>query len=259
MSTGTLLFAKENNIGVLTLNNPDALNALPLEGWEELRETCFEIKKDPDVRVVVITGTGDRAFCTGTDLKKTAKPADESFVSTYFDFEIYLAGLKMWKPTIAAINGYCIGGGLEMAMACDLRVASSKASFGLTEVKVASLPGLGGMQRLIRAVPKAVAMKMILSGERVNAQEAYRIGLISDVFEPEALMEGAMKIAAQIAANAPLSVKAAKQACVVGADLPLDQATMFDVLLWGILRDTEDRLEGRKAFAEKRPPQYKGK
>ena len=259
MSTGTLVFTKEGYIGVLTLNNPDALNALPPEGWEELRDICFEIKKDPDVRVLVITGTGDRAFCTGTDLKKTAKMADESFVATYFDWETYLSGLKMWKPTIAAINGFCIGGGLEMALACDLRVASSKASFALSEVKVASLPGLGGMQRLIRTVPKAMAMKMILGAERINAQEAYRIGLISDIFEPEALMEGAMKIAAQIAANAPLSVKAAKQACVVGADLPLDQAIMYDYMLWGILRDTEDRLEGRKAFAEKRPPQYKGR
>jgi E-phenylitaconyl-CoA hydratase/naphthyl-2-hydroxymethylsuccinyl-CoA hydratase len=167
--------------------------------------------------------------------------------------------MEMWKPIVCAINGYAIGGGLEMALACDIRFASDNASFGLSEVKVGSLPGLGGTQRLIRAIPKAVAMRMMLTGDRINAQEAQRIGLISDVVPAEKLMDTAKAIAEKIAANAPLSVKAAKQAVVIGSDLPLKQASALEYLLWGILRDSEDRIEGRKAFAEKRPPEYKGR
>jgi len=254
-----VLFEKDGRVGYVTLNNPEALNALPLEGWEELGEVFKKIKKDKDVWVTVVTGTGDRAFCTGTDLKKTAKMAEESFAATYFDSEGYLAPLKMWKPIIAAINGYAIGGGLELALACDIRIASAKASFGLTEVRVGSLAGLGGIQRLMRNIPRAVAMKMLLTGERIDAQEALRVGLISDVVEQDQLMAKAKEIANKIVENAPLSVRAAKQAAIVGADLPEEHAIMYDNLLWGILRDTEDRLEGRKAFAEKRKPQYKGR
>lgn len=254
-----LIFEKEGHVAYITMNNPDALNALPPESWVELGELWKKIKKDDDIWVSVVTGIGDRAFCTGTDLKKTAKMAEESFVSTYFDYEGFLSPMKMWKPIIAAVNGYALGGGLEMALTCDLRIASSKASFGLTEVRVGSLAGLGGIQRLIRSIPKAVAMKMLLTGERINAQEALRIGLISDVVEPQDLMSTAKKIANTIAGNAPLSVRAAKQAAVIGSDLPVEQGIQLDYMLWGILRDTEDRLEGRKAFAEKRPPQYKGK
>lgn len=254
-----LLFEKEGHVAYITMNNPDALNALPPESWEELSEIWGKIKKDNDIWVSVVTGTGDRAFCTGTDLKKTAKMAEESFVSTYFDYEGFLSPMKMWKPIIAAVNGYALGGGLEMALTCDLRIASSNASFGLTEVRVGSLAGLGGIQRLIRSIPRAVAMKMLLTGERINAQEALRVGLVSDVVEPQDLMSTAKKIANTIAGNAPLSVRAAKQTAVIGSDLPVEQGIQLDYMLWGILRDTEDRLEGRKAFAEKRPPQYKGK
>ena len=164
----------------------------------------------------------------------------------------------MWKPLIAAINGYAVGGGLEMALACDLRIASSNAKFGLTEVKVASLAGLNGTQCLPRAIPQAVAMKMLLTGEMIDAQEAHRIGLISDVVEPSELMDLAKKYAERIASNAPLSVKAAKQAAVLGQDMPLDHAILFSHAMWGVLRDTEDRKEGFTAFAEKRAPQYKG-
>lgn len=253
-----VLYNKEGHVAYITLNRPEAMNALDPESWTELRESFYSAKADSEVRVVVLTGAGEKAFCTGSDMKKTMPPAT-SFASTYFDEEHMLAPMEMWKPIICAINGYCIGGGLEMALACDIRIASSTASLGLSEVKVGSLPGLGGTQRLIRSIPRAVAMKMMLTGERIDAQEAYRLGLISDVVPPEKLMETAKAIAEKIAANAPLSVKAAKQAILIGSDLPLKQGSNFEYLLWAILRDSEDRIEGRKAFAEKRPPVYKGR
>ncbi len=253
-----VLFSKEGHVAYVTLNRPEALNALDPESWQELHQIWRGIREDREIRVTVLTGAGDRAFCTGSDLKKTLSP-QESLASTYFDEENLLAPMEMWKPIVCAINGYAIGGGLEMALACDIRIASTQASFGLSEVKVGSLPGLGGTQRLVRAIPRAIAMKMLLTGDRIDAQEAYRIGLISDMVEPDALMDKAKEIAAKIAGNAPLSVKAAKQAVVVGSDLPVKQGSTLENLLWGLLRDTEDRIEGRRAFAEKRAPEYKGK
>ncbi len=253
-----VLFRKEGHVAYVTLDRPEAMNALDPESWQELQQVWRTIREDREIRVSVLTGAGDRAFCTGSDLKKTMPPK-ESLASTYFDEENLLAPMEMWKPIVCAVNGYAIGGGLEMALACDIRIASTKATFGLSEVKVGSLPGLGGTQRLVRAVPKAIAMKMLLTGDRIDAQEAYRVGLISDLVEPDELMDRAKDIAEKIAGNAPLSVKAAKQAVVVGSDLPVKQGSTLENLLWGLLRDTEDRIEGRRAFAEKRAPQYKGR
>lgn len=253
-----VLFEKDGYVAVVTLNRPEALNALDPESWEELKQIWHNIKTDPEIRVTVLTGAGEKSFCTGSDMKKTMPPK-ESFASTYFESEVPIAPMEMWKPIICAVNGFAIGGGLEMALACDLRIASSKASFGLSEVKVGSMPGLGGTQRLLRTIPSAVAMKMLLTGERINAEEAYRVGLVSDVVEPGELLNYAKEMAKKVANNAPLSVKAVKQSVVVGSDLPLKQGMAYENLLWGILRDTVDRIEGRVAFAEKRPPQYKGR
>ena len=253
-----VLFKKVGNVAYITLNRPEAMNALDPESWQELHQIWRMVKEDREIRVSVISGAGDRAFCTGSDLKKTMPP-QECLASTYFNEEQLLAPMEMWKPIICAISGYALGGGLEMALACDIRIASTKATFGLSEVKIGSLPGLGGTQRLVRAIPKAIAMRMLLTGDRIDAQEAYRIGLVSDLVEPDELLVKAQEIAEKIAGNAPLSVKAAKQAVVVGSDLPVKQGSMIENLLWGLLRDTEDRIEGRVAFAEKRAPQYKGK
>ena len=164
----------------------------------------------------------------------------------------------MWKPIIAAIDGDAVGGGLEMALAWDMSIASANAKFGLTEVKVASLAGLNGTQMLPRVLPHAVAMKMLLTGELISADEALRYGLVSDLVEPASLMETATMYAEKVAKAAPLSVQAAKQAAVLGQDMPLDHGILFAHLLWGMLRDTEDRKEGFKAFAEKRDPQWRG-
>jgi enoyl-CoA hydratase/carnithine racemase len=190
---------------------------------------------------------------------KATPAATECMAAVYLrDGLPIVPAMKMWKPIIAAINGYAVGGGLEIALACDLRIASSNAKFGLTEVKVASLAGLNGTQMLPRVIPKAVAMKMLLTGEMINADEALRYGLISDVVPPEDLMSLASTYAEKIANAAPLSVQAAKQAAVIGQDMPVEHGILFSHLLWGVLRDTEDRKEGFKAFAEKRNPLYSG-
>jgi E-phenylitaconyl-CoA hydratase/naphthyl-2-hydroxymethylsuccinyl-CoA hydratase len=251
-------FLREGHVAYITLNRPEAMNSLDPESLEQLKNIWTEVREDREIRVIVLTGAGEKAFSTGTDMKKTPPPK-ECMAATYLNEGMpIIPYMKMWKPIIAAINGYAVGGGLEMALACDLRIASKKAKFGLTEVKVASLAGLNGTQCLPRAIPQAIAMKMLLTGEMIDAEEAYRVGLVSDLVEPDQLMDLAKKYAERIAANAPLSVKAAKQAAVLGQDMPIDHAILFSHLIWGILRDTEDRKEGFTAFAEKRAPEYKG-
>lgn len=251
-------FEVRRHVAYVTLNRPEAMNSLDPESSAQLAEIWHEVKTNPDIRVAVLTGTGPKSFCTGTDMKK-APPVTECMAATYLrDGQPIIPHMKMWKPIIAAINGYAVGGGLEMALACDLRIASSNAKFGLTEVKVASLAGLNGTQALPRAIPQAVAMKLLLTGEMIGADEALRYGLISDVVAPEELMNLATTFAEKIASAAPLSVQATKQAVVMGLDMPLDQGIAFSHLMWGVLRDTEDRKEGFKAFAEKREPQFTG-
>ncbi|MBI5588858.1 MAG: enoyl-CoA hydratase/isomerase family protein [Deltaproteobacteria bacterium] len=252
-------YKKEGHVAYVTLNRPEAMNSLDPESVTQLTEIWTEIKNNSDIRVSVLTGTGEKSFCTGTDMKKTPPP-DECMAAIWLrDGQPIIPLMKMWKPIIAAVNGFAVGGGLEMALACDLRIASSNAKFGLTEVKVASLAGLNGTQCLPRAIPQAVAMKMLFTGEMIDAQEALRVGLISDMVEPGELMDLARKYAERIAGNAPLSVKAAKQAVHMGLDMPLEHGIAFSHLLWGALRDTEDRKEGFKAFSEKRSPEWQGK
>lgn len=252
-------FTKEDHVATITLNRPNAMNSLDPESIARLSEIWAEVIRDDDIRVSVLTGAGEKSFCTGTDMKKTPPP-EECMASIWLrEGQPIVPHMKMWKPLICAINGYAVGGGLEMALACDLRIASSNAKFGLTEVKVASLAGLNGTQCMPRAIPQAVAMKMLLTGEMIDAAEAHRVGLISDVVEPGELMSLAKTLALKIAGNAPLSVKAAKQAVVMGLEMPLENGIAFSHLLWGALRDTEDRKEGFSAFAEKRAPQWRGR
>jgi len=252
-------FKIEDHVAYITLNRPEAMNSLDPESVAKLAEIWAEVVRDDDIRVSVLTGAGEKSFCTGTDMKKTPPP-QECMASVWLrEGQPIIPHMKMWKPLICAINGYAIGGGMEMALACDLRIASTTAKFGLTEVKVASLAGLNGTQCMPRAIPQAVAMKMLLTGELIDAQEAHRVGLISDVVAPDELMNLAKKLALKIAGNAPLSVKAAKQAAVMGLEMTLEQGIAFSHLLWGALRDTEDRKEGFAAFAEKRAPQWRGR
>jgi enoyl-CoA hydratase/carnithine racemase len=256
-------------VAVLTLARPEALNALSVQALRELRTHLAEVRDRDELRVAVLTGEG-KAFCAGADLKGTAS-SPAPYPQALFrhpeqaaDLGLYLrlmdlTDLGLCKPVIAAVNGHCLGAGLEIALQCDLRLAASGASFGLPEAKVGSIPGVSGLHRLLRAVPSAHALQMALTGERIDAEEAWRIGLVSEVTAPTALCERALALAQAIAANAPLAVQAIKRLSRQTPHLSDADAQQLTELTWGVLRDTEDRLEGRRAFAEKRPPLYTGR
>lgn len=257
----SLDFGREGDIAVLTLNRPDAMNAIDPELRSELREAWARVAADETIQVVVLTGAGQRSFSVGADLKKTMPPdlsqASIEFGST--ERGHLLAGMDMVKPIICAINGYALGGGLEIALACDIRIASSEARFGMTEAKVGTIPGAGGTQLLPRTIGRSRAMHLLLTAEIIDADQALAWGLVSEVTAPDRLSSRAMEIAHSISANAPLSVRAIKRLVDRGDDLPLSAAIEMERFVWGLLRDTEDRIEGRTAFRQKRPPRYKGR
>ena len=263
-------FETSGAVAVLTIDRPDALNALNIDALRELRAHLIAFRDNDALRAAVLTGAGSRAFCAGADLKGTrTSPAgypEAVFQSTEraADLGLYirlmdLTDLAIWKPIVVAVNGHCLGGGLELALQCDVRVASSQASFGLPEARVGSIPAVSGLHRLMKAVPAAHAMRMALTGERIDAAAALRIGLVTEVLEPNALMDRAVALAHAIAANAPLAVQAIKKLSRQTQHLSEADAQQLTELYWGVLRDTEDRLEGRQAFADKRPPNYMGR
>jgi E-phenylitaconyl-CoA hydratase len=251
-------------VATVTLDRPEAMNALDPESIGQLKDVWAEISHNPEIRVAILTAAGTRAFCTGADLKKTMPPT-ESFAELHYgpagaeSFATVLSKLHSDKPVIAAINGYALGGGLELALLCDLRIASTTAVFALPEVCIGSIPGAGGTQRLIRAIGRSDAMFMLLTGERIDSAEALRIGLVSRVVEPDHLLPTAEQLAQKIAGNAPLAVAAVKRLAHVGIELPLAAGLELEQHAFGVLRDSEDRIEGRKAFAEKRKPEFQGR
>ncbi|TDE10170.1 enoyl-CoA hydratase/isomerase family protein [Jiangella asiatica] len=250
-----------DGVAEITLNRPEARNAIDAEMRERLHEAWRRVGSDPEIRVALVTGAGTKAFCAGADLKRTMPP-QESFAQLTFNStrsQHLLTGMNTDKPIICAINGYAIGGGLEMALACDIRLASTNAELGLAEVRHGTIPGGGGTQHLPRAVPQSLAMQMLLTGDRINAAKALESGLVSEVETPEGLLPRAREMANRIARNGPLAVRAIKRVVREGMAMPLASALQFEQFVWGNLRDTEDRVEGRRAFAEGRVPQFKGR
>ena len=250
-----------DRIATIVINRPDAMNSVDPDARTLLHETWDRVRTDDAIWVAIVTGAGEKAFCTGSDLKKTppgeGTPAQQQFAAR--NSGSLIANLATDKPLIAAVNGYAMGGGMELALACDIRLCSDNAQFALSEVKIGSIPGAGGSQRLPRYVGMSDAMLMLLTGDRFDAQEAFRMGLVSKVLPQAELLPAARAIAEKIAANAPLSVRAIKRLVQQGMDMPLSHAIEAERYAFGLLYGSEDRLEGRKAFAEKRPPRYRGR
>lgn len=266
MNYETIIYEVKNHIGYITLNRPEVMNAISFQMNREILDVCDQVRRDPAVRVVILTGAGEKAFCTGLDLKERAKEVDET---TLFDkrrarnlpgiHSHHQAVAAIDKPTIAAVRGWTVAGGLEMALACDIRVAAEDAKLGMMEVRRARLGGAGGTQRLPRLIGTAKALEICLTGEPVNAAEAYRIGLVNRVVPADQLMAAAEEIAGKICLGAPLSLIAIKEAITKGVELPLDEGLKLESELAMLLSNTEDQKEGSRAFAEKRPPQWKGR
>jgi enoyl-CoA hydratase/carnithine racemase len=256
-----VLFETNGHRAYITLNRPERRNAIdPLTSYELYRAfTAF--KDDGDLWVAIVTGAGGQAFSAGADLVAMAEafrgggePAPENV-----PFAGITRGFECWKPIIAAINGYCLAGGLELALSCDIRIAAEHATFGLPEPKRAIIPGAGGTQRLPRAVPLAFAMELLLTGERFDAQTALRFGLVSRVVPADDLKAAADEVAAKILECGPLAVRAIKQAALRGLDLTLEEGLKLESSLVGQVFRTEDAREGPTAFARKRQPVYKGR
>lgn len=257
-------------VAEIVIDRPEALNALRIEELEALSARLVEARDRPEIRVVVLTGAGERAFCVGSDLKATAA-SDGVFAASYLQATevsartglyprlMNLGRLSIAKPIVAAINGHCLGGGLEIALQCDLRIASETATFGLPEVAVGSIPGAGGVPLLLRTVPPAVALRMLTTGERIPAAEALRLGIVSDLHPATELRRAARDLADRIAANAPLAVQMVKRLAAEAPDQGLGEALRATEMAWGLIRETEDRREGRRAFAEKRKPVFQGR
>ena len=260
MTYENIFLEKKNSIAYVTVNRPKVLNALNMVTMEELRAAFHDLKNDASTRVVIFTGTGEKAFIAGADINEFEKQ-DAVLGKEFAHRGQSVLNLieSLGKPVIACINGFALGGGCEMAMACTMRLASDNAKLGQPEVKLGIIPGYGGTQRLPRLVGKGLAMQMVLSGEMITAQEAYRIGLVNEVTAPADLIPRAEAIAAKIIANAPLAVQYAMEAVNKGMEMTLAEGLFLEATLFGICCVTEDKKEGTASFLEKRPAQFKGK
>jgi len=262
----TLRFDRDGPVAILTIDRPKVHNALDFETSDALTDAWIRFRDDDGLRVAILTGAGDRAFCAGADLRGVGDFYKKLSSSQRLRRSEQVPGLggitknlTIDKPTIAAVNGFCLAGGLEIALACDLRIASENASFGLPEVTRGIIPGAGGTQRLPRLIGPERALDLILSGRRIDAEEAERIGLVSRVVAHGDLMEEALAMARVIAENGPLAVRAAKAAIWRGLDGALEEGLRLEQLLAEPVRQSDDAQEGPRAFLEKRKPEFKGR
>ena len=253
-------FEKKNQIAYVTVDRPKVLNALNMATMQELKQAFTTIKDDAEVRVAILTGAGEKAFVAGADIGELSQHTPVSAKEYTHQGQAILDAIEnLGKPVIACVNGFALGGGCELAMACTMRIASENAKLGQPEVKLGLIPGYGGTQRLPRLVGKGIAMQQILTGEMISAQEAHRIGLVNEVVPAAELIPRAEAIAAKIIANAPLAIQYAMEAVNHGLDLPLADGLYLEAVLFGVCCATEDKNEGTRAFLEKRPAQFKGK
>lgn len=252
-------YTKEGRIAIFTINRPEALNSMNVQAMREFHDAMVAFRDDSELYVGIVTGAGDRAFCAGADIKnmlpylKEIRGKPWEFPATPF------RGLELYKPLIAAINGMALGGGLEIALACDLRIASENARFGNPEVNLGLIPGWGATQRLPRVIPWAKAAEILLTGKPIDAQEAYRIGLVNKIVLPDKVMSAAKEWAAGLCQVGPLAVRAAKEAMIRGYSMPLEDGLKLENALFDYLLGTEDHAEAQAAFVEKRKPNFKAK
>jgi len=253
-------FVKEGRIVYITINNPEARNSLAPEVVMGLQNAYYEFKDNDDLWVAILTGAGDKAFCAGADIRGfVPAPGAQPGAGPQRAPRTPIRPDQIWKPFIAAIHGYCLGGGNELAMTCDIRIAAENAEFGQPEINIGFMPGAGGTQRLPRFIPRAFAAEILMTGNRYNAQEALRMGLVSRVVPRDKLMSTCKEIAETIISRGPVGVRASKEAMIRGYDMKLEEGLGLERELSGNVRRTEDFVEGARAFMQKRPPAYKGK
>jgi enoyl-CoA hydratase len=260
MEFKNILLSVDNEIGFLTINRPKVLNALNIETLKELQAGLQEVKGNPAVKVLIITGAGEKAFVAGADIqemKEMNSIAALTFSKLGHDTMKMIQDLD--RPVIAAVNGFALGGGSEIALACDFIYASENARFGLPEVTLGVFPGFGGTQRLPRLIGKGMAKELIMTGKMVSAQEALQMGMVNRVLPQASLMEETKKVATQIAGNGPIGLRLAKMVVNSGFDIDLAEACSMESIAFSLCFTTEDQKEGMKAFAEKRKPGFQGR
>ncbi len=260
MNYENLLYKKRDGVAFITFNRPRVLNALNRKTVEELRDALMDARDDSSVRVLILTGAGEKSFVAGADISELAQRTalDGKEFALFGQSVVHLLEM-MGKPSICAINGFALGGGCEVAMCCSIRLASKNAKIGQPEVKLGIIPGYGGTQRLARLCGKGIAHELCLSGEMIGAEEAHRIGLVNHVYEPAELLQAAEALAKKIIANAPLAVKYTMEAIERGLEMPQEEGLFLEASLFGLACATEDMREGTKAFLEKRAAKFNGK
>lgn len=252
-------FELNEGIALVTINRPERMNALDAAHYRALSEAWTRVRDDDAIRVAIVTGAGEKSFCAGADIKSWVgreKPLRELWLTQ--QDQLLNRGLEIWKPVIAAVNGHCLGGGMTLLMATDIRIAVPEARFSLAEVKRGIIAGNGGTQRILRQLPYCIGMEMLLTGDAIDAAMALRFGLVNRVVPPERLLDSAFEFAGRIAANAPLAVQAAKELAIRSLDLPLAAGLRLEQVVGHVLHGSADTAEGRRAFAERRPAAFKG-
>ncbi|MCW5752261.1 MAG: enoyl-CoA hydratase/isomerase family protein [Alphaproteobacteria bacterium] len=252
-------FELNDGVALVTINRPERMNALDAAHYQALSQVWTRVRDDDAIRVAIVTGAGEKSFCAGADIKSWVgreKPLRELWLTQ--QDQLLNRGLEVWKPVIAAVNGHCLGGGMTLLMATDVRIAVPAARFSLAEVKRGIIAGNGGTQRILRQLPYCIGMEMLLTGDAIDAETALRFGLVNRVVPAEKLLDAAYEFAGRIAANAPLAVQAAKELAIRALDLPLAAGLRLEQVVGHVLHASADTKEGQRAFAERRKPAFKG-